>query len=63
MAAKDQDFNALPVDNFDLAIRKVPDDRNSLHAKVELVFDQDKGSNKTEVVTAVSFPPSSGHLT
>ncbi len=47
-------FNAVVADDFDVAIRKAaPDDDSDNHAKVELVFYQQKGNNKDEVVSAV----------
>ena len=45
--------HGLAVDAFDLTIRHVPDDPSNSHAKVELVFFQDKGNHRREVVTAV----------
>ena len=42
--------HALAVDGFDLAIRRVPSDKTGNHAKVELVFHQNKGPERTEVV-------------
>lgn len=54
----DKDFpyftHALGADAFDLTIRRARlDDVSNEHAKVELVFFQDKGNHKREVVAAV----------
>ena len=45
--------HALTVDDFDLAITEVATDDTGAHARVELVFLQEKGNNKKEVVAAV----------
>lgn len=54
----DKDFpyftHALAADAFDLTIRRArPEGDSDEHAKVELVFFQDKGNHKREVVAAV----------
>jgi hypothetical protein len=47
-------LNGSAVDDFDLSIRQVPGKENEEHARVELVFLQEKGSlKKPEVVAAV----------
>jgi hypothetical protein len=46
--------HAFAADAFDLTIRQVQSDGGSHdHANVELVFFQDKGNHKREVVAAV----------
>ena len=55
---KDKDIvyftNGLAIDDFDLAIKQMPNDnKDESHAKVELVFYQDKGNRRREVVAAV----------
>ncbi len=42
--------HALAIDGFDLAIHKAAGDKKGDHAKVELVFHQNKGPERTEVV-------------
>ena len=69
MTAKNQEFepahndesrdiayfaHGLTVDAVDLSIRAVEvDDDDNRHAKVDLIFLQDKGTRRREVVTAV----------
>jgi hypothetical protein len=43
------------ADDFDLTIRAVPADESGAHAKVELVFFQNKGNDKQEVVLALQM--------
>jgi uncharacterized protein YvpB len=47
--------HALTVDDFDLAITEVPNDEYGTHGKVEIVFFQNKGNSKKEVVAAVNM--------
>jgi hypothetical protein len=54
----DKDFpyfaHAFAADAFDLTIRQAESDGNDhTHAKAELVFFQDKGNHKREVVASV----------
>lgn len=47
--------DGVAIDGFDLAITPVPNDESGEHAKVELVFLQDKGSRKSDVTAAVKL--------